>query len=642
MAPYRPTLSRRDALLLLLGASLMHLTALLFPPSAPPPEILIDTPREVFPPDPPPPPPEITRYHTRTTTLIKATTTTATTTRIQTTTVGAAAGPAATVPVDMAVELPVTEIVAHAPGWTLYRNLYMSNGTLLILTDAPDTFPPIRMMASNPLDAVNNKENIEAREPTAWNMDFIGKGEARRRWENEFAGGGKEGGGKGKDGKGESGEKEEEALSEGRKRNRVWSVEGNTVLVNEPSQFLRHYYHLVAELLFGVQAFWHGALTSRPSAEEDTDYALHPSADSTPPITRLIFARATADGWRDSPGFNAYVLRAAFPSVSVEVMEDWEDRVRITAAPSLDAQRPFSSDKEGAGGSSGKVKGGDRAWHFPLILLTDRSASHRGDVCGSQTQRIAAEAVHHMRGKGKLGGVRVGGWWEPVRGAVVRFAGGLPSSSSSSPLSLSESSSADSKQEAGDALEGDPRLPMPPTILITYVSRQSAQHRKLTEEGHKGVVSALEELVRRKNGEVDGGKGDKGANGEKAGGRRWELLVMEAEKLTKDEQVRVAGRTTILLGVHGNGLTHLVLMPPTRVSTVIEMFYPGGFAHDYQWTTGALGMKHFAVWNDTYRTEGLGDGKPHVDYPDGFQGDAIPAHGPTIAKLIEDRVEGRV
>ena len=54
-----------------------------------------------------------------------------------------------------------------------------------------------------------------------------------------------------------------------------------------------------------------------------------------------------------------------------------------------------------------------------------------------------------------------------------------------------------------------------------------------------------------------------------------------------------------MLGVHGNGLTHLVMMPPTRVSAVIEMFIPGGFAHDYEWTTRALGMRHFAVWNDT-------------------------------------------
>ena len=42
------------------------------------------------------------------------------------------------------------------------------------------------------------------------------------------------------------------------------------------------------------------------------------------------------------------------------------------------------------------------------------------------------------------------------------------------------------------------------------------------------------------------------------------------------------------------------MMPITPISTVIELFYPEGYAHDYEWTTRALGMKHFAVWNDTY------------------------------------------
>lgn len=32
--------------------------------------------------------------------------------------------------------------------------------------------------------------------------------------------------------------------------------------------------------------------------------------------------------------------------------------------------------------------------------------------------------------------------------------------------------------------------------------------------------------------------------------------------------------------------------------------------------------------------------KPGVNYPEGFQGNNIPVHGPTVAKLIEDRVEG--
>jgi hypothetical protein len=35
-----------------------------------------------------------------------------------------------------------------------------------------------------------------------------------------------------------------------------------------------------------------------------------------------------------------------------------------------------------------------------------------------------------------------------------------------------------------------------------------------------------------------------------------------------------------MLGVHGNGLTHLIWMPATPRSAVIEMFFVGGFARD--------------------------------------------------------------
>ncbi|KAF7367908.1 hypothetical protein MSAN_00855600 [Mycena sanguinolenta] len=392
----------------------------------------------------------------------------------------------------------------------VFKNLFMSNGTFFIVTDSRSDFPKVRLMASNPLTAYNTEENIAAREPTQYNMDFLSLAEAQRRWGGDVRNG---------------------------QQNRVLSVDGNTVLVNEPRQFLRHYYHLVAELM---------------------QYTLGPHP-APPHIDRVIFARSNADGWRDGPGFNAYFMRAAFPC-------------------------------------------GPRS-----------SASHRGDVCGSQTQRIAAEAVVAMRSKKQLVGVRVGGWWEPVRSAVLRFAG----------VDLRPAENSDQVVLESDTAEGDPRLPMPAKIVITYISRQSAGQRKLTQESHEELVRELKDLVKR--------KGDK-----------WEFLEVEAEKISKDEQLKIAARTTILLGVHGNGLTHLVMMQPTRVSTVIEMFFPQGFAHDYQWTTNALGMKHFAVWNDTFRTEGLGEGKPRVDYPDGFQGNAIPAHGPSIAKLIEDRVEGRV
>ncbi|KAF7288528.1 hypothetical protein HMN09_01381800 [Mycena chlorophos] len=552
--PIRHSFTRRDVLLLLLGAVATHFFHLLFPADSPQPEILIEQPiRDTFPPDPPPP--EQVIYRTTTTTRVQATTTTVATTVV----VQPSVGPSSETSLEFVQDFPPTTLVSHAPGWTMFRDLYMSNDTFYVVTDHPAAFPEIRLMTSTPLKAEAEAENIRLREPSEWSMVFITPAQAAQKWGEDVRHG---------------------------RRNRVSSVAGNTVFVNEPTQFLRHYYHFTAELIMGVQAMWSGSFTE-PSTDPDREYSLGPFPP-LPLINRFIFARANADGIRDNPGFNRYIMRAAFPSASVEEQEDWEDRVSITQT-------------------------GERAWHFPLLLLTDRSASFRGEVCGSQTQRTAAEAFEEMKRQGRLAGIRVGGWWEPVRAAVLRFAGAevrVPDISEQMPFN-------------GDTSEGDPRLPMPSKVLITYISRQSAGQRKLTREAHQDLVNSMEELVRRK-------------------GPSWEFLVVEAEHLTRDEQLQIAARTTILLGVHGNGLTHLIMMQPTRISTVIEIFYPEGFAHDYQWTTRALGMKHFAVWNDTYRTEGVGEGKPSVNYPEGFQRDYIPVHGPTIAKLVEDRVELRV
>ncbi|KAK0225525.1 hypothetical protein IW262DRAFT_693182 [Armillaria fumosa] len=435
-------------------------------------------------------------------------------------------------------DLPHTSIVHHAPGWTLFRNLYMSNGTLFLLS-SNRSFPEFRLMISSGIHMVNTPENAALSEPTLQHMNYITPLEAQKRW--------------------------------GGTKNRVWTVEGNTLLVNEPSQFLGHFYHLVAELFLGVQAFWHGAFSAVSAVDAYAAKFTHPAL---PALDRVIFAHSDGNGWRDNPGFNAYFMRAAYPSLAIEDKQEWEDRIAATSGLSV-----------------------DRAWHFPLVLLSDRSASHRGALCGSQTQRIASEAWEYMREQSRLMGIKVGGWWEPIRGSVWKFSG----------LNVIR--------------KDDDDLPMPDKVVITYISRQGTSRRRLTDEAHDSLVRALEELVERKK--------DEG----------WELKVMQAERMSKDAQVHAAARTTILLGVHGNGLTHLLFMPPTKVSTVIEIFYPGGFAHDYHWTARALGMSHVAVWNDTYYTH---PNEPDIDYPEGFQGDYIPVHGPTVARIIEDRIAQRL
>ena len=200
-----------------------------------------------------------------------------------------------------------------------------------------------------------------------------------------------------------------------------------------------------------------------------------------------------------------------------------------------------------------------------------------------------------MRGEGRL----ARNWWEGVRRDVLKFAGAdTKTKDIIKTVNLADP----------NILESAIDMAMPKKIVITYISRQDVK-RRLIEADHEGLIKSLRELVERKNSEWI-------REGRKGTSREWELNVVKAEQMTKDDQVKTFGRTSvchddvcwpyfahahyqILLGVHGNGLTHLVLMARSPITTVIEMFYPKGFAHDYEWTAKALGMKHFGIWNDT-------------------------------------------
>jgi len=301
--------------------------------------------------------------------------------------------------------------------------------------------------------------------------------------------------------------------------------------------------------------------TDSSSASSSPHFSLtHPPA---PPIHRAIFAHSNANGWRDDPGFNSYFLRAALPSLIVEHEEDWQDRIVST--------QPKPGQPE-------------RAWHFSTVLLTDRSAAHRGQICGSQTQRTAAEAWDFMRKKGKLRGIHVGGWWAPLREAVWRFAGAeeglqsITSSSSASGSSLARAATDDEKQQVMHFMvdntdvvgidnspsklvevsdEDQKKLPLPDKVVISYISRQGARNRKLIQKDHEEMVKVMKELVARKNKErqdflmaVDLIGDDEDEDGRTKRDDyqvplEWEFNVLQAEKMTKDEQIREAARTTV-------------------------------------------------------------------------------------------------
>ncbi|KIJ51221.1 hypothetical protein M422DRAFT_26647 [Sphaerobolus stellatus SS14] len=213
-----------------------------------------------------------------------------------------------------------------------------------------------------------------------------------------------------------------------------------------------------------------------------------------------------------------------------------------------------------------------RPFLLERVVLGDRAAAMHTPMF-QLTQRTNAELF-------KLAGSPY--WWSTIRNSFVQFAGHDPSAKS--------------------------------RAVITYISRQTWPRRKLIDADHDTLVAALEKLSEEHG---------------------YELNIVSMENLSREEQIRLAGRTTIMMGVHGNGLTSLLWMKPSNKATVIEFFYPGGFAQDYEWTTRALGMKHYGVWGNQYFTA---PDLPPIAYPEGFQGNEIPIDGEMVARLCHERL----
>jgi len=170
--------------------------------------------------------------------------------------------------------------MAHVPGWTIIDKMYIYNGTVFLVSDEPEIFPGRKYISSSGINIDNSPEMVAARLPTDDDLCIISSSTARKLF--------------------------------GTGANRI---QGVTWLVNDPKQFITHYFHWSAELTFGLWRTY-SAL----------DPFIPPSGKtSLPPPRRLIFTHLDADHWRDYASMNQWVLRTAFPSISMEFSDDWKD-----------------------------------------------------------------------------------------------------------------------------------------------------------------------------------------------------------------------------------------------------------------------------------------------------------------------------
>jgi hypothetical protein len=278
-----------------------------------------------------------------------------------------------------------------------------------------------------------------------------------------------------------------------------------------------HYYHFAAELLLGT---WRVHATLDPHISAEAHSNLEPPA-------RAWFLHHEPNQWRDHPKFNPTIMYGCFPNTALLFPQDMDDLRQVTASEYR-----------------------KKAYVLDKAILADRSAAFRGPYT-SPTSRTVAGAT-------ALGNVSRW-WWEPIRRQVLRFSE-VPDDIIN--RNLEGYGAVDPVEWEGKTAAEIGYTPLKPPgdykPVVTYISRQKSR-RRLTPDSHAKLVAALEEKAKKVG---------------------FELIVVEAERYTKEEQFAIAGKTTIMLGVHGNGLSHLLWMPATPRSAVIEMFYHGGFARD--------------------------------------------------------------
>ncbi|KAG8979280.1 hypothetical protein FRB90_008119, partial [Tulasnella sp. 427] len=315
-----------------------------------------------------------------------------------------------------------TKLVRHTQGWNILDNVYMANSTIYFLTDEPQKWPKLNLFTSSAHWLKWTAADKKAREPAEWDIAFISPKEAKERWGS-----------------------------------RVMPVKDWTFYVNEPNQFLGHYYHWVGETFFAIQRLY---------ASLDPQIDVH-GHTRLPHPSRFIFRHVDYPEWIKWAPINWRVIQTLFPSAAVETSSQWEQRGNIT-------------------------RDNRSVWRFDAMLMADRGAAFREQLHPGRNHRTASSAWEGTLNSSSRF------WWEPVRRGVLRAAG-VDEEVVDRPAVWKDWKGAfigEKKPSKGDLEVLKDAKTLAP-VVISYISRQHGR-RRMIEADEAGFVKSVKELAERR------------------------------------------------------------------------------------------------------------------------------------------------
>ncbi|KAL7424708.1 hypothetical protein Q5752_000392 [Cryptotrichosporon argae] len=207
---------------------------------------------------------------------------------------------------------------------------------------------------------------------------------------------------------------------------------------------------------------------------------------------------------------------------------------------------------------------GDPWIGFERVVIEDNDASHFGDTANSIWGKIALNALHAAPSPYYYRTIRQ----TLLRRLGIRDPGARPA--------------------LGRALDHVPK--------VVYIDRQNT-NRRLVDDDHRRLVHLLEEF---------------------AGAEKAHVVHARWDRIEPEDQVEITSDADILLGVHGQGLTHELFM----------LFPKFVFSRHYEPLSVSLGHQHHVIWEDHE--------VPHVEW-EARSGIEAPVHdGHTETPLDTD------